>query len=89
MMKISFTKNFNEQLVQMGDKKLAIAVKEAIENIEKATSPWEILALKKLKGHKSAYRIRLGNYRLGLFIEKSEVTFAAIASRKDIYKKFP
>jgi len=88
-MRVSFTKDFNTQLSELRDKKLTLAVKEAIENAEQAKSPWQIHALKKLKGHKSAYRIRCGNYRLGIFIEKNEVTFAAIASRKDVYKKFP
>ena len=88
-MKISFTKNFNEQLAEIGDKKLALAVIAAIESVEEAKSPWEIRSIKKLKGHKGAYRIRCGNYRVGVFIESSLVTFAAIALRKDIYKKFP
>ena len=88
-MKVSFTKAFNEQLVEIADKKLAQAIVAAIENVEKAKSPREIHAVKKLKGHKTAYRIRCGNYRVGIFIEKSEVIFAAIAPRKDIYKKFP
>ena len=88
-MKVSFTKSFNEQLVEIADRKLALAVAAAIENVENAKSPREIRAIKKLKGHKTAYRIRCGNYRVGMFIEKSEVIFAAIAPRKDIYKKFP
>ena len=88
-MKVSFTKDFNEQLAKIGDRKLGLAVVAAIENVEKAHSPWEINAIKKLKGHKSAYRIRYGDYRIGIFIEKGTVTFVAIAFRKDIYKKFP
>jgi mRNA interferase RelE/StbE len=88
-MKVSFSKDFNIQLSEIGDKKLALSVKAAIENVERAKSPWEIHALKKLKGHKTADRIRCGNYRVGIFIEKNEVILAAIASRKDIYKKFP
>ena len=37
----------------------------------------------------SAYRIRCGSYRVGLFIEKGDVLIVVIADRKDIYKKFP
>jgi mRNA interferase RelE/StbE len=88
-MKISFTKDFNKQLAETGNKKLALAVNTAIENVENAKSPQEIKTIKKLKGHKTAYRIRCGNYRVGIFIEKGEVIFAAIADRKDIYKRFP
>jgi len=57
--------------------------------VENAKSPHEIKSIKKLKGYKTAFRIRQGNYRIGIFIEKGEVLFAAIALRKNIYKKFP
>ncbi len=45
--------------------------------------------LKKLAGHKSAYRVRIGDYRVGLFYENNTVIFARIIHRKDIYKVFP
>ena len=88
-MKVAFTKDFNTQLAALSDKKLAAAIVAAIDNAEKAKSPGEISSIKILKGHKTAYRIRCGNYRVGIFIEKGEVLFTAIAHRKDIYKKFP
>lgn len=88
-MKVSFTKDFVKQLGQIRDKKLAASIQEAIQNAEQVKTPWEIKSIKKLKGHKTAYRIRCGNFRVGIFIEKDEVIFAAIDARKDIYKKFP
>jgi mRNA interferase RelE/StbE len=88
-MKVSFTKDFVKQLKEIRDKKLAASIQESIQNAEQAKSPWEIKSIKKLKGHKTAYRIRCGNFRVGIFIEKDEVLFAAIGARKDIYKKFP
>jgi len=88
-MKVSFTKAFNKQLGEINDKKLAKAVLSIIENVEKAKSLHEIPSVKKLKGHKTAYRIRSGDYRLGFFFEKDEILFAAIAPRKSIYNKFP
>ncbi len=45
--------------------------------------------LMKLAGHKSAYRIRLGDNRVGIFIEKQTVVFARFVHRRDIYKLFP
>jgi mRNA-degrading endonuclease RelE of RelBE toxin-antitoxin system len=44
---------------------------------------------KKIKTHEAAYRIRIGNYRLGFFYEHHEVIFSRILHRKDIYKYFP
>ncbi len=49
----------------------------------------DIKGLKKLKGFKDAYRVRLGDYRLGVFINKDLVQFARFVHRKDIYKLFP
>jgi mRNA interferase RelE/StbE len=88
-MKISFRRNFNKQLKSSNDKKLALAVLKAIETVKKAKSPEQIPHLRKLKGHNNAYRLRIGSYRLGLFIEGALVDFAAIADRKDFYKGFP
>ncbi|WP_374754821.1 type II toxin-antitoxin system RelE family toxin [Dyadobacter psychrophilus] len=44
---------------------------------------------KKLKGFSNAYRIRIGDYRVGIFVENNIVELARIAHRKDIYKVFP
>ncbi len=88
-MKTSFTNNFNKQVSKIKDKSLALAIINIIEEVEAANTPDNIPNLKKLKGHKTAYRIRNGSYRLGLFIENSIVTFAAFAHRKDIYIHFP
>ena len=53
----------------------------------KSTS--EISSLKKLKGFDEYYRIRKGDFRIGIKITNSEVTFLRCLSRKDIYKYFP
>jgi mRNA interferase RelE/StbE len=65
------------------------AVSELIEIAEQAQSLKGIPSLKKLKGHKTAYRVRIGDYRVGFFLERSGILFAALAPRKSIYNKFP
>ncbi len=51
---------------------------------------WErSAALKKLKGFDGAYRIRIGDYRVGLFIVQETITFARVLHRKEIYRYFP
>ena len=49
----------------------------------------EIPNLKKLTGHPEAYRIRMGNYRLGLFYDGNTIQLARFVKREDIYKLFP
>jgi len=62
---------------------------KAIKNVEDSTSRSQIKGLKKLKGYKNAFRIKIGDYRIGIFIERNNVEFARVIHRKDIYKIFP
>ena len=87
-MRGSFTKDFNSQLAKIGDKYLALAVKDAIENVEKAKSPWEIIGIKKLKGHKTAYRMRCGNFRVGILSRKVKLFLRPLRTEKIIIKSF-
>ena len=57
----------------------------AFEAIPSCESLDQISNLKKLKGA-DAYRIRAGDYRLGIFIEDDTVTFARVLHRRDIYR---
>ena len=88
-MNIEFTGKFEKQIDQIRDKKL----KSEIANIVRAVIAAQTLArvpnLKKLKGYKTAYRIRTGNYRIGIIIQNNVILFAAFADRKDIYNIFP
>ena len=45
--------------------------------------------LKKLRGERNYFRIRIGDYRLGLKIEGQLVTLVRIINRKEIYRYFP
>jgi mRNA interferase RelE/StbE len=54
----------------------------------------EINGLKKIQGYETYYRIRLGDYRLGIEIieegaKEDGVYFIRFLHRKDIYKYFP
>ena len=64
-------------------------IEKVILDVENATSLSQIKNLKKLKGQTKYYRIRLGDYRIGLYIEDQIIEFTTIGNRKDIYKRFP
>ena len=64
-------------------------IEKAIIQVEKVKTTIDINQLKKLKGYKSAFRIKVGDYRIGLFIENDVIEFARILHRKDIYNLFP
>jgi mRNA interferase RelE/StbE len=61
----------------------------AIHKIEKAGKISELPSCKKLQGYKTAYRIRIGNYRIGFFYEKNTIELVRVLDRKNMYRYFP
>ena len=49
----------------------------------------QIKNCKKIKGSKTAYRIRMSQYRIGFFFENETIELVTVLGRKDIYKYFP
>ncbi len=89
-MKTEFTKSFAKDLKKYArDKKLLARIKEIILEVEAAEDTTAINNLKKLKAEGSYFRIRSGNYRLGLIIDGETVTFVRALPRKEIYRYFP
>ncbi len=88
-MEVEFLGRFSKDLDKISSKDVKEEIIKLIELFEVAKTLSEIPQTKKLKGHKTAYRIRIGDYRLGIFAGKNKVEFARILHRKDIYKAFP
>jgi len=88
-MKVLFTKNFDKNIKEIKDIKTKNDLLEIISNVKKAANLSEIPNLKKLKGYKFHYRIRLRDYRIGFYIENEVIEFACFAHRKEIYRFFP
>ena len=88
-MNFEFEKAFVKDFRKLKNKELANAISEAIKQVSQASAISEVANLKKLSGYKSAFRIRIGDYRIGIISENNSVTFVAFAHRKDIYKRFP
>jgi mRNA interferase RelE/StbE len=88
-MKVEFLTKFNKDLDKLETDHVRDSALKAIQMAETAKKWSDISNIKKLTGHKSAYRIKIGDYRIGVFIEGNVVEFARIIHRKDIYKIFP
>ena len=81
---------FEKDIKKIKDKKLKQKVSAAITSMEKADSLADIKGVKKLKGSKNpAYRIRIGNYRLGFHLNKETIVLARFLDRKELYKYYP
>ena len=88
-MKVEFLKKFSKDLEDVRTRPVKQALIRVIELMEETDSLDKIPNTKKLKGHRTAYRTRVGDYRLGFFFENSTILLARFVHRKDIYKIFP
>lgn len=88
-MEIIYLKSFYNDLKKLKDKKLKQSLKQLLLDIENAETLNDIPNLKKMKGYTIAYRVRIGNYRLGLYYDNNRLEMARFVKRNDIYKLFP
>ena len=88
-MKVEFLKKFSRDLDDIKNKSVKQSVTRVIELMEVVDAPDKIPNTKKIKGHRSAYRTRISDYRPGFFFENSTIVIARFLHRKDIYKIFP
>lgn len=89
MMAIEFTKSFVKDLKSIADKKLLSRVKSTILEIENSSSLYSISNVKYIVDSKYYYRIRVGDYRIGIKLENNIIKFIRCLHRNEIYKKFP
>ena len=90
-MNTDFKPCFLRAIKKITDVLLLEVIEQVICSVEEAKTVKDIPELRKLKGYKNSiyYRIKLGDYRIGVTIENDLVTFVVFRHRKDIYKFFP
>ncbi|WP_424583806.1 type II toxin-antitoxin system RelE family toxin [Tunicatimonas sp.] len=88
-MKVRYEESFLKDLRKLKDERVKQKVRSIITNIKSASDLESLSGVKKLKSDRNAYRIRIGDYRLGFYLENDTVDFARFTNRKNIYKKFP
>ncbi|HEV7231842.1 MAG TPA: type II toxin-antitoxin system RelE/ParE family toxin, partial [Bacteroidia bacterium] len=62
---------------------------EIIQEIQSAGKLTDIIHVKKLQGTKNCFRIRIGDYRLGMIVNGQKVELIRLLHRKEIYRYFP
>ena len=71
------------------DPSLLRRVRTTIERIEAAETLNEVPNLRTISGAGGLYRVRVGDYRIGLAVEEDVVEFVRCLHRRDIYRYFP
>ncbi len=88
-MKIAYLKTFLKDIQKIKNQKLAGKVEQLIVEIKATDSLDNLRNVKKMKGYSIAYRVRVGDYRIGIYKETDVVELARFLKRSGIYKVFP
>ena len=88
-MKVEFRKSFEKDLSKIRDAELLQRIQSAIGEVETIDSLTDLINIKKLKAEGDYYRIRVGDYRIGLSVCEDAVIFVRVLHRKEIYRYFP
>ncbi|HEX7585362.1 MAG TPA: type II toxin-antitoxin system RelE/ParE family toxin [Prolixibacteraceae bacterium] len=88
-MNIRVNKVFLKELAKLPARERQKVEKLLFEEVENYKSPTQIPNFRKLKGYRNYYKIRFGDYRVGLKLEDDTLYFERILHRKDIYKFYP
>lgn len=88
-MKTLFRESFEKDLSAITDAGLLMRIERIVEQVEAARMLREIPNLKQLEGKVRCFRIRLGDYRIGIVFDSGTVTFVRCLHRREIYRFFP
>jgi mRNA interferase RelE/StbE len=89
-LQILFTKTFLKDLARVfPTKRRAQIEKFVFEELQTYHSLEEIGTAEKMTGYKDFYKIRFGDYRIGLLKSGKAIELRRVLNRKEIYKFFP
>lgn len=89
-MNYEFKKSFSRDIKKrQNDRKLLAQVHRIIQEVDSAESLSEIRNIRRLKSERGYYRIKHGDFRIGLTVEDDTVHFVRFLHRREIYRYFP
>ncbi|MFZ4800026.1 MAG: type II toxin-antitoxin system RelE family toxin [Bacteroidia bacterium] len=88
-MKILIDKSFQKDTDKITDQKIIKSIFNCILKIQKLDKLTDLANCKKLKNSNTAYRIRIGDYRIGFLFENDSVILIRFLHRSKIYNYFP
>lgn len=88
-MKLVYERTFLKDVKAIGDSSIRKKIEIVLTSLRGAQTIGELKSVKKLKVYKSAYRIRIGDYRIGFFAVGETITLVRVMHRDKIYNYFP
>jgi mRNA interferase RelE/StbE len=87
--KIEYRKRFLKELASIPTNSRLSIEQFVFETSPKMKTIFESGKIELMKGYSGYYKIRFGDYRVGLHIENDTVIFERVLHRKEIYRHFP
>ena len=88
-MQVEFRPLFVRDLRAFKDRKLRQRIEAVIIEVEAANSLNELRNIKAIQGKPNFYRLKVGDYRLGVYTQDNIIVFVRVLHRKEIYRYFP
>ena len=89
-MKVSYAKALVKDLEAVSrNPAVKTRLSKLIETFKAIDTLDELKHIKKIEGYDCYYRLRIGDYRLGLKVSGDTVELIRFLHRRDIYRRFP
>jgi len=89
-LEVKYRKLFLKDLKKLKNQEIYQKVYEIVfETIPEAKNLKMIKNIKPMKGYTNRYRIRIGDYRIGIELHENEVEVMRVLHRKEFYRYFP
>ena len=89
-MNFETSKQFEKMVFKIKDQSVKKRLKKVIEKVSTAKQLYEIPNITPIVGHPNFFRIKTGDYRIGISLEEDILWFLYFGKRDEsTYKKFP
>lgn len=88
-MKVEYRESFLKDIQRIKDRSLLQRIREAIAAVESAATVQSVPGIKKLKGGSNYFRLRIGDFRIGIVQQGEVLVFVRALNRREIYRYFP
>ncbi len=89
-MKVRYAKSFDKDIDGIrNNPQVKKHLLEVIVRLKEIDSLDEVQGIRKIEGYAGYYRLRIGDFRLGLKLIEDTLELIRFLHRKDIYRRFP
>jgi len=88
-LKVEYHKRFLKELSRIPSHTRSKIERFAFEELPNAISIHDTQKIEQMKGYPTYYKVRFGEYRVGLKLKDDLIIFERALHRRDIYRYFP